>query len=211
MSLHSKLKRNTYIDSVTLMAISTAVNKLTGVKQAQIAMGSPMNKAVLQELNLLDNTIAEAAPSDLMIVVSLENGVDANDIFTQIEGLLTRKPNTQNDQKETVYHTLATAAEAIPESNFVIISVNGQFATREAKKALELGKNVMLFSDNVSIEDEKMLKQLAHQKGLLMMGPDCGTAIINGLLILPAASNTFSATSFAGGLDTNTITSVAGS
>ncbi len=61
-----------------------------------------------------------------------------------------------------------------------MISVNGLFAAREARQALQNNLNVMLFSDNVSIEDELELKHLAHEKGLLMMGPDCGTAIING-------------------------------
>ena len=180
MSLYSKLKRNTYIDSVTLMAISTAVNKLDGVKQAQVAMGSPMNRAVLQELNLLDATLSDAAPSDLMIVVNLENGINSDNIFSQIEDLLNRKPAKQDD-KEEIYHTLESAAEALPDSNLVIISVNGAYAAREARKALQLDKHVMLFSDNVSLEEEKELKTLAHQKGLLMMGPDCGTAIINGI------------------------------
>ncbi|STI19505.1 YahF/FdrA-like protein [Escherichia coli] len=61
-----------------------------------------------------------------------------------------------------------------------MISVNGLFAAGEARQALQNDLNVMLFSDNVSVEDELALKQLAHEKGLLMMGPDCGTAIING-------------------------------
>ncbi|VFS56536.1 membrane protein FdrA [Kluyvera cryocrescens] len=68
----------------------------------------------------------------------------------------------------------------MPESNLAVISVNGLFAAREARQALQNGLNVMLFSDNVTIEDELALKQLAHEKGLLMMGPDCGTAMING-------------------------------
>lgn len=180
MALHSLLKPNTYVDSVTLMAISTAANKLAGVKQAQVAMGSPMNKAVLAELNLLDEKLADAAPSDLMIVLNVEDDAQADALFEEIEQLLKRKPAKQEDKDET-YHTLEAAAENIPDSNFVIISVNGAYAAREAKKALNLGKNVMLFSDNVSIEEEKMLKTLAHEKGLLMMGPDCGTAIINGV------------------------------
>ncbi len=75
---------------------------------------------------------------------------------------------------------LASAKTHRPESNLAVISVNGTFAAREARQALENDLNVMLFSDNVSLDDELALKQLAHQKGLLMMGPDCGTAIING-------------------------------
>lgn len=61
-----------------------------------------------------------------------------------------------------------------------MISVPGQYAADGARKALKLGKNVMIFSDNVEVKDELELKQYAHEKGLLVMGPDCGTAIING-------------------------------
>src|SRR5260370_38366089 len=41
--------------------------------------------------------------------------------------------------------------------------------------------HVFLFIDNVPVEQEKRLKALAISKGLLLMGPDCGTAIINGV------------------------------
>lgn len=74
-----------------------------------------------------------------------------------------------------------------------MISVNGLFAAREARQALQNDLNVMLFSDNVSVEDELALKQLAHEKGLLLMGPDCGTAIINGAapaLVTPCVAAT---------------------
>lgn len=181
MSLYSRLKSNTYIDSVTLMAISTAINQLEGVRQAQVAMGSPMNKAVLAEANLLTEELSQAVASDLMIAVVLENTADENEIFTQIDQLLTRKPVDENQTDSEHFHTIDAAAAKYPDTNLVIISVNGLYATREAEKALKLNKNVMLFSDNIPIEQELHLKQLAHQKGLLMMGPDCGTAIINGV------------------------------
>ncbi|MBV7434082.1 acyl-CoA synthetase FdrA [Cardiobacteriaceae bacterium TAE3-ERU3] len=181
MSIHSQLKRNTYVDSVTLMAVSTAANQLDGVRQAQVAMGTTMNKTVLEELNLLDETLQAAGNSDLMVVCDLEKGIDVDDIFAAIDALLARKPEQDKGDSSEIFHTLGAAAEGVPESNFVIISVNGAYAAREAQQALQLGKHVMLFSDNVSIEDERRLKALAHKKGLLMMGPDCGTAIINGV------------------------------
>ncbi|MCR2308181.1 hypothetical protein NSX65_35310, partial [Salmonella enterica] len=78
---------------------------------------------------------------------------------------------------EARYATIGSAKKHIPESSLAVISVNGLFAAREARQALQNDLNVMLFSDNVSVEDELALKQLAHEKGLLMMGPDCGTAI----------------------------------
>lgn len=181
MSLYSKLKTNTYLDSVTLMALSTAANNLDGVKQAQIAMGTPMNKAVLKENGLLTDDLESASSADLMIAVVLCEKADATDIFSAIDELLTRKPESNSREDNQTYHTIDSAVQHIPDSNLVIISVNGAYATREARKALMLGKHVMLFSDNVSIEDELSLKQLAHERGLLLMGPDCGTAIINGV------------------------------
>lgn len=95
-----------------------------------------------------------------------------------IEALFTRKERTGSH--EARYASIASAKTHRPDSNLAVISVNGTFAAREARQALENDLNVMLFSDNVSLDDELALKQLAHEKGLLMMGPDCGTAIING-------------------------------
>ena len=63
----------------------------------------------------------------------------------------------------------------------MLISVPGRYAAGVAREALELGKHVFLYSDNVSLEDEIALKKTAREKGLLVMGPDCGTAIINGI------------------------------
>ena len=128
MSLHSRLKPNTYIDSVTLMAVSTAANKLPGVRQAQVAMGSAMNKAVLAELHLLDDTLQTAGNADLMLVVQLEDGADADAAFAGIEALLARKPAQEEGGGKTVYHTLAAAADNVPDSNLALISVNGAYA-----------------------------------------------------------------------------------
>jgi succinyl-CoA synthetase alpha subunit len=71
--------------------------------------------------------------------------------------------------------------EEMPAANLALISTPGDYATAEAFKALRLGLNVMLFSDNVPIEDEAALKRYAARHELLMMGPDCGTAIIGGI------------------------------
>jgi succinyl-CoA synthetase alpha subunit len=170
------IKKNTYFDSVSLMSVSTKANKLPGVEQAFVAMATEMNKGVLKNLGLLTPELAEAKNGDLMIVIK---GDAANDeTLAAIEALFTRKES--GGSHEARYATIASAKTHRPESNLAVISVNGTFAAREARQALENDLNVMLFSDNVSLDDELALKQLAHQKGLLMMGPDCGTAIING-------------------------------
>lgn len=179
MSTRIVIKKNTYFDSVSLMSISTKANQLEGVGQAFVAMATEMNKGVLKNLGLLNDELEQAKSGDLMIVIEGANDEVNAATLEAIEGLFTRKDNGSS-RHEARFATLTSAHTHIPESNFAVISVNGAFAAREAYQALENDLNVMLFSDNVSLDDELALKQLAHEKGLLMMGPDCGTAIING-------------------------------
>ncbi|CAI9387726.1 MULTISPECIES: acyl-CoA synthetase FdrA [Citrobacter] len=178
MSVKIVIKKNTYFDSVSLMSISTRANKLDGVDQAFVAMATEMNKGVLKNLGLLTPELAEAKNGDLMIVINGKDGADNDRTLAAIEELFSKK--AESGSHEARYATLASAKKHIPDSNLAVISVNGLFAAREARQALQNDLHVMLFSDNVSVEDELSLKQLAHEKGLLMMGPDCGTAIING-------------------------------
>lgn len=179
MSDRIVIKKNTYFDSVSLMSISTKANRLDGVEQAFVAMATEMNKGVLKNLGLLSDELEQAKSGDLLIVIRGASD-EANDAtLAAIEGLFTRK-DQGGSRHEARYATLSSAHQHIPESNLAIISVNGAFAAREARQALDNDLNVMLFSDNVSLEDELALKQFAHDKGLLLMGPDCGTAIING-------------------------------
>lgn len=182
MSIKVVIKKSTYFDSVSLMSLSTKANQLSGVEQAVIAMGTEMNKEVLRNVGLLTPEIEEAKSSDLMIVVKAETDELCDDAFTGIEELFAKKGVTKGTS-EIKYATIDSAAKSIPEANLAIISVNGAFAAREARKALENDLHVMLFSDNVSIEEEISLKQYAHEKGLLMMGPDCGTAIIGSVAL----------------------------
>lgn len=179
MSTKVVIKKNTYFDSVSLMSISTKANQLDNVEQAFVAMATEMNKGVLKNLGLLTPELEDAKNGDLMIVIK-GPGDDINEkTLIAIEELFNKK-NQGGGQHEAKYATINSAKTHIPDANLAIISVNGQFAAREARIALQNDLNVMMFSDNVSVEDELSLKQLASKKGLLMMGPDCGTAIING-------------------------------
>ncbi|BBU98037.1 acyl-CoA synthetase FdrA [Providencia rettgeri] len=179
MSTKVVIKKNTYFDSVSLMSISTKANQLDNVEQAFVAMATEMNKGVLRNLGLLTPELEEAKNGDLMIVIKGPSDEANEATLIAIEDLFNKK-NQGGGQHEAKYATINSAKTHIPDANLAVISVNGQFAAREARIALENDLNVMLFSDNVSIEDELALKQLASKKGLLMMGPDCGTAIING-------------------------------
>ncbi len=180
MSVRTLIKKNTYIDSVSLMSISTKAAALPGVTNAVAAMGTPMNKEILENQGRLTAEVAEATPGDLILMVETQGEDQADAALEGLVALLDRKPSDAGDATIT-YRTVAAAAEGNKDANVAVISVNGAFAAREAHAALDHGLHVMLFSDNVSLEDEIALKAKAHGKGLLMMGPDCGTAIINGV------------------------------
>ncbi|MCQ4207466.1 acyl-CoA synthetase FdrA [Streptomyces longispororuber] len=177
------VRKNTYYDSVSLMSVSTKANALDGVDQAFTAMGTEMNKGVLDNLGLLTDELKAAESGDLMIVLVAEDGADTQALLAGIEDLLTRKAPASAGGGEVTYRTITSAAEGIDGANLAVIAVNGAYAAREARKALDSGLHVMMFSDNVAVEDEIALKQLAHDKGLFMMGPDCGTAIINNVAL----------------------------
>ncbi|PGY09687.1 acyl-CoA synthetase FdrA [Bacillus sp. AFS031507] len=182
MTVKAIVKENTYFDSVSLMSLSTKANQIEGVEQAIIAMGTEMNKEVMKNVGLITPEVEEANSSDLIIVVNAANLEICESAFISIDELLTKK-DTSTEKGEVKYSTIASAAQGISEANLAVIAVNGAYAPREARKALENNLHVMLFSDNVSIEDEIELKKLAHEKGLLMMGPDCGTAIIGNVAL----------------------------
>ncbi|MFE7329949.1 acyl-CoA synthetase FdrA [Streptomyces sp. NPDC057565] len=182
MSITAVVKKNTYFDSVSLMAISTKANSLDEVKQAFVAMGTEMNKGVLGNLGLLTPELEAAGNGDLMVVVEAREGADADEVLARVEELLQRKASATGEATIT-HRTIAAAAQDNPAANLAVIAVNGAYAGREARKALENDLHVLLFSDNVPVEEEVALKELAHEKGLLMMGPDCGTAIINNVAL----------------------------
>lgn len=173
------VRKDSYFDSVFLMLISTKVKKLPGITEAVVSMGTEMNRELISGMGLATDEVAQATANDLVIVVEADDEPSALDAAKEVDTLLQQKSGSTDD---VGYRpgSFAAAHAARPESNLTIISLPGEFAAREARKALLAGTHVMLFSDNVSVEAEVSLKKLAVDRGLLMMGPDCGTAIING-------------------------------
>ena len=175
------LKKNTYFDSVSLMALTTKVNEINDVEQAFVAMATEMNKGVLANIGLLLPEVQNANSGDLFIVVKAVSEEVCDAALAKVEVLLKGddKAATGLGASKKKYVTLKSALNDAPDANLAVISVPGEFAKREALTALTNGLHVLMFSDNVSVADEVELKTFAHEKGLLMMGPDCGTAIIN--------------------------------
>jgi succinyl-CoA synthetase alpha subunit len=175
------IKHNLYFDSVSLMKISAKVSGLPGVKDVLVGMGTDLNKELLQNMGLLNTEIEKAAVNDVMIGVLAETNEALETALAEIENSFNVKRKTSKSADVAKYQTIQQAVDSNEGFNLAVISTPGQYAVYECKIALRNNINVFLFSDNVSIEDEIQLKDLALEKGLLMMGPDCGTAIINGM------------------------------
>jgi FdrA protein len=173
------IRAGAYYDSVVLMQLQRGLLGLAGVQDAGVVMATPANRDLLAANNLLPDSIS-ANPDDLLIVVKAETEELATEAFGKIDELLTRRKSS-NSQQDFRPRSLSGAVKQLPEANWVLISVPGRYAAGVAREALDLGKHVFLYSDNVSLEDEIALKKIAREKGLLVMGPDCGTAIINGI------------------------------
>lgn len=175
------IRKSTYRDSVTLMKISNTVASLRGISQAAVVMATDLNMKLLEDTGLLTSQIKNATVSDLVIAVSGETEEAIDSALIEVDNLLSAP--TSDIFTDFLPKTLDSALSLMPESNLVLISVPGQFAKREAMKALKKGLNVFLFSSNVPIDEELQLKQFARKHSLLMMGPDCGTSIINNVVL----------------------------
>ena len=175
-----EVRSGAYYDSVILMQLQRALSDLAGVLDAGVVMGTAANKDVLAQSGLLAPEAETSGADDLVIVVRAEDEASAQAALDRVDGLLTARRKGGVEQ-EYLPKSLESADQMLPHAQWVLVSVAGRYATGVSREALRLGKHVFLFSDNVSVEDEVSLKQMAAEKGLLVMGPDCGTAIIKGI------------------------------
>lgn len=172
------IRKNEYYDSVFLMRIAKTLNDEPGVQQSAAVMATDANKALLVDLGISGAELQQAGPNDLVVAVLSE---EPKLIDQLLRGLDQRLQGISGSAKPSRFPTTEAAAGSNLSSNLVIISVPGEYAAREARKALELGKHVFLFSSNVPLDQEVELKQMAQTRGLLVMGPDCGTSILQGI------------------------------
>lgn len=175
------IKKGQYFDSVTLMIISKDIKKLEGIIDSSIVMGTNENKSILKQAGLYCSDFDNSSDAEILIAFQAESETAIEKALLEIDNQLINIRKQKNDNIVRKPKSIENAKQQMPDANLVLISVAGKYATNEAVKALDNGINVMMFSDNVSIEDEISLKLKAREKGLLVMGPDCGTAIINGV------------------------------
>lgn len=182
MIVYTDVKQNTYFDSVTLMMYSSKLSELEGIREAAVMMGSDHNKALMMRAGLLkEKEAGDISPNDLVTGIGGDDEAAVNMALGELERLFASKESGKGQSQERPVKSVEMAKKELPGANIAVISVPGQFAAYEAKRALRQNLNVLLFSDHVSVEQEISLKEEACSRGLLMMGPDCGTAIINGV------------------------------
>lgn len=182
MSIVTRIKPNLYKDSVALMRIAEKLLQDPQITRATLVMATPANKEILDEAGLLNAQAGKANPSDLIIVVEAVNDAAADTAFAKVdESLAAAAIKSGGGVREIAPKTVTMALPRLSDANIAQISAPGAYAGAEALKAVKAGLNVFLFSDNVPLEQEVAVKQAARAKGLLVMGPDCGTAIIGGV------------------------------
>lgn len=173
------IQENTYQDSVTLMVLSNHVSSLEGINKVSIMMGTPANLDIFKSTGFYTSELETATPQDMCIVVDSETD-QTERLLVAIHDFLNNQTKQESGDKQEA-RSWKGALEELPDANLALLSIPGQYVEYEARKALNQGMNVHIFSDNVPVEVERELKQLADQNGLLVMGPDCGTASLAGV------------------------------
>jgi FdrA protein len=175
----NRIRRGLYLDSLALLRLSQALSGLPGVETASLMIGTPANRQIMEEAGILAAEGRTAGANDLIIAVKTKDEAAAKAVLAEADKRLDQ-PQATMSTAERRPRTIEAASDMLGGASLAIISVPGAFAANEARKALARGLHVLLFSDNVSYEDEISLKRDAQQRGLLLMGPDCGTALIAG-------------------------------
>jgi FdrA protein len=176
---HLEVRSGTYADSVTLMQVSRRVGEVAGVDAALIAMATELNLELLAGMGF---AAAQASPNDLVVAVRAADDDVLAAALDELAAALAAASGEGGDPGFGDAPAPRTVRDAAAlGGDLVLVSTPGEHAFVEALDALRAGLHVMVFSDNVPIELEVALKQEAAARGLLVMGPDAGTAIVAGV------------------------------
>ncbi|MGF9754473.1 oxidoreductase [Microvirga sp. 0TCS3.31] len=175
---HVELRSGAYADSVTLLQVSRAVQATPGVVAAQVAMATGLNLEVLEGMGF---DVPGSSPNDMVVALRLEADADVSAALAAVDAALTPTRPTGGDTTLAPPRTTGSALRGSAPGAIALVSVPGASATVEAMDALEAGRDVMIFSDNVPVAEEVALKRYAASRGGLVMGPDCGTAVVDGV------------------------------
>jgi FdrA protein len=176
---HVEARPGAYADSVTLMSVSARVRQVGGVQAALIAMATELNLELLRAMGF--RPPPEVRPDHLLIALRASDDTALSSALAAVGTALSARPAGPAGALLALRPRTTAAAVRAAGPGLALISVPGRYAFGEAVDALDAGCDVMIFSDNVPVEQEILLKDIAAQRGLIVMGPDCGTAIVGGI------------------------------
>ncbi|MBJ9121978.1 MULTISPECIES: acyl-CoA synthetase FdrA [Citrobacter] len=181
--IYAFIKKGSFQDSVSLMIISRKLSERPEVDQVSVMMGTPANKSMLDSTGFWHDDFADATPNDICVAVRTEG--EQPGILDLIREQLEKELNAMTNASGSSHQLIKarrweSTCQKLPQANLLLVSVAGEYAASVAREGLLANKNVMLFSDNVPLEQEVELKTMARERGLIVMGPDCGTAMIAG-------------------------------
>lgn len=177
-AVRTRVRSGAYHDSIVLMALQRSLQELPGVTDAGAVMATEVNLGILRERDLLPGDELDVAPEDLLIAIRADSEDAAENALDRVDEILARRRG--GEQGDYRPKSLETAVKTLPGASWVLVSVPGRHAAQVAEQALDLGRHVFLYSDNVPVDDEVRLKSQAAEKGLLVLGPDCGTTLVGG-------------------------------
>lgn len=186
MDTFVRIERGRYIDSLETLLASTVLNDQAEIEIGYAGMATDPFKDILESIGLLTEEIKACDAGCYVIAARAASQEAFNGAVAEIEANLAPQ---QEEEAQTSYPTIRAAAEANPCANLCSIAVPGEYALSEVKKALNAGLHCVVFSNNVPLAEEREMKELAREKGLLCMGPDCGVANINGAALVLASIN----------------------
>ena len=179
--LYSIIRPNNYQDSLRLMRLSNSVAGADGIDRVSVMMGTEMNKEILRNAGLASSDLNDAKPTDLLILADVTNEEVGESLVARVDEFLSEQTSIFSGSRLRSARSLERAMSIVGQANLALVSIPGEYVAPEVDQLLDRNIHVFIFSDNVSVDDEVTLKRRARERGLLVMGPDCGTGSIGGL------------------------------
>ena len=165
------------------MQVSRDVVARDGVSAVLVAMATPLNLELATNMGLAPEE--PTSPEQLLVAIRAEDDDALAGALSAVEAALAARERSAGSAQAVPQRTIGAGLDELGGDGSVlaIVSVPGQFAVAEAADAIAAGRSVLVFSDGVPVEHEVALKRAAHDAGVLVMGPDCGTAIVSGVAL----------------------------
>ncbi len=186
MPIFTKIQKDRYIDSLETLNQTAVLNDQPGIVSGYVGMATAVFKEVIEEIGLGTPEVQSCTEADYVIAAE----ADSEEAFENaVKALAGNNASAEETEEKKYYSNIRSAVTEHPRANLCQIAVPGEYALEEVKKALNAGMHCCVFSNNVPLDQEREMKELAREKGLLCMGPDCGVANINGAALVLSSIN----------------------